>query len=143
MEEVSAPGLEGAQENINRWKSFNQGESPTAHMHHLYPALLRMPVAVRAEGKGEEYAFSIPAYACKDDLRNVVEDDMQVRNRNFVQSVELVSLQLLCTVLVLFPSYCLIPMCYVGGHYGYLEHDFPAPRIPISTEGCGEAAALR
>ena len=66
MEEVSAPGPEGAQEIINRWKSFNRGQSPTAHMHQLYPALLRMPVAMRAKGKGEEYAILVPTYACKD-----------------------------------------------------------------------------
>ena len=69
MEEVSVPGLEGAQEIINRWRSFNQGESLAAHMQQLYPALLRMPVAVQTEGKGEEYAISIPAYACKDELK--------------------------------------------------------------------------
>ena len=53
MEEVSAPGPEGAQKIINRWKPFNLGESSAAHMHQLYPTLLRMPIAVRAEGKGE------------------------------------------------------------------------------------------
>ena len=66
MEEVSAPGPEGAQEIINRWKPFNQGESPAAHMHQLYPAQLRMLVVVRAEGKGEEYFVSVLAYSCKD-----------------------------------------------------------------------------
>ena len=55
MEEVSAPGPEGAQKIINRWKPFNRGESPVAHMEQLYPTLLRMPVVVRVEGKGEEY----------------------------------------------------------------------------------------
>ena len=55
MEEVSAPGPEGAQKIINRWKPFNWGQSPVAHMEQLYPALLRMPVVVRVEGKGEEY----------------------------------------------------------------------------------------
>ena len=53
-------------------------------MEQLYPALLRMPVAVRAKGKGEEYALSIPAYACKDELKQVVEDGMLIRNCNFV-----------------------------------------------------------
>ena len=38
-------------------------------MQQLYPALLRMPIAVRVEGKGEEYVVSIPAYACKDELK--------------------------------------------------------------------------
>ena len=88
MEEVSAPGPEGAQEIINRWKPFNQGESPATHLEQLYTAMLWMPVEVRAEGKGEKYAVSILAYACKEDLKQV-EDDMHIRNRNFVQSAEL------------------------------------------------------
>ena len=95
-------------------------------MNQLYPALLRMTVAVGAEGIGEEYAILVPAYACKDELKQVVEDGMLIRNRNFVQSAELVCLQLLCTVLVLFPSYCLILMRYFAGHYGYPEYDLLA-----------------
>ena len=61
MEEVSASGPEGAQEIINHWKPFNRGESPASYMHQLYPALHRMPVAMWAEGKGKEYAVSVPA----------------------------------------------------------------------------------
>ena len=68
---------------------------------------------------------------------------MLIRNRNFVQLAELVCLQLLCFVLVLFPSYCLILMRSFSGHYDYLEYDLPASRIPVSAEGCGEAATLR
>ena len=114
-------------------------------MHHLSQSLLRMLVAMRAEGRGEEYAVSIPAYACKDELKQVVEDKMLIhnRNRNFVQSAELVCLQLQCIILVLFPSHCLIPMCSFIGSYGYPEHDLPALKIRVSAEGCGEAAALR
>ena len=52
--------------------------------------MLRMPVDVRAEGKGAKYVISIPTYACKEDLKQVVEDGMLIRNHNFVQSVELV-----------------------------------------------------
>ena len=59
-------------------------------MEQLYLALLRMSVAVRAKGKGEEYAVLVPAYTCKEDLKQVVEDDILIRNRNFVQSAELV-----------------------------------------------------
>ena len=54
MEEVSAYGPEGAQEKA-------------AYMHQLYPALLQMPVVVRAEGKGEEYVVSVPTHVCMDD----------------------------------------------------------------------------
>ena len=131
MEEVLVLGLEGAQEIINRWRPFNRGESPTAHMHQLYHALLRMPVAVQAEGRGEEYVVSVLAYACKDKLKQVVEDEMLIHNCNFVQLAELVCLQLLCTVLVLFQSYCLILMCSFVGHYGYSEYDLPTSRIPV------------
>ena len=67
--------------------------------------MLRMSVEVRAEGNGEKYVVLIPAYACKEDLKQVVEDDMLIRNDNFVQSAELVRSQLLCTVLVSLPSY--------------------------------------
>ena len=130
-----APEPEGAQEIINRWKPFNRGESPVAHMEQLYPALLRRSVATRAEGKGEEYVVSVPAYACKDELKWVVEDSMLIRNRNFVQLAELVCLQLLCTVLVSFPSYCLILMRSFASYYGYPEHDLPALRVPVSAKG--------
>ena len=43
---------------------------------------------------------SVPAYACKDELKKVVEDSMLKSNRNFVQPAELICLQLLCTILV-------------------------------------------
>ena len=61
-------------------------------MEELYLTLLRMPVAVLAKGKGEEYVVSVPAYAYKDELKQVVEDGMLIRNRSFVQSAELVCL---------------------------------------------------
>ena len=59
-------------------------------MEQLYLALLQMSVNVQAEEKGEEYVISIPTYACKEDLKQVVEDGMLIRNLNFVQSMELV-----------------------------------------------------
>ena len=83
MEEVSVPRPKGALEIINRWRPFNRGESPAAHMHQLYHVLLRMLVAVGAKGRGEEYVVSVLAYACKDELKQVVEEGMLTRNRNF------------------------------------------------------------
>ena len=44
-----------------------------------------MTVAVRVKVKGEEYVVSVPAYAYEDELKQVVEDNMLIRNRNFVQ----------------------------------------------------------
>ena len=80
--------------------------------------MLKMPVEVRAEGKGEKYAISIPTYACKEDLKQAVEDDMLKRNNNFIQSAELVCSQLLCTSLISLPNYSFILMCYYTGNYG-------------------------
>ena len=54
--------------------------------------MLRMPVEVQAEGKGEKYAVSIPTYACKEDLKQAVEYGILIHNRNFIQSAELLSL---------------------------------------------------
>ena len=104
--------------------------------------MLRMSVEVRAEGKGEKYVVSIPAYACKEDLKQAVEDGMLIRNRNFVQSAELVCSQLLCTALTSLPSHYFILMCYFAGGHGHSEHDLPAPRVLDSTKGCGEVATL-
>ena len=95
-------------------------------MHQLYPVLLRMPVTVRAEGRGEEYVVLVIAYACKDELSQVVKDKMLIRNHNFVQPTKLVCLQLLCNVLVLFSSYCLILMRSFSGHYDYPKYDLLA-----------------
>ena len=54
--------------------------------------MLRLPVAVRAGGQGEEYSISVPAGTTKEDLQQMIEDGLQVRNCNFSQSTELVSL---------------------------------------------------
>ena len=83
MEEVTVPRPEGAQEIVDWWRPFNRGESSTDHLHDLYPTMLRMPVTVLAEGQGEEYNISVPVGTIKEDLQQMIEDGMQVRNRNF------------------------------------------------------------
>ena len=143
MEEIFAPWLEGSQEIINHWDSFNRGESPVTHLDQLNLVMLRMPVEVWTKRKGEKYVISIPAYACKEDFKQVVEDGMLICNRNFVQSTERVHLQLLCTILVSLLSHCFILRCSFIGYYGYPKHDLLASRVPYSIEGCVEVAALR
>ena len=59
MEEVLVPRPEGGQKIIKYWTTFNRGESPATYLEQLY-AMLRMPVEVRAKGKGEKCAVSIP-----------------------------------------------------------------------------------
>ena len=67
---------------------------------------------------------------------------MLIRNRNFVQSVELVCSQLLCTSLVSLLNYGFILMRYFAGSHDHPKHDSPASRVSNSAEGCGEVAAL-
>ena len=105
--------------------------------------MLRMPVQVQVEGKGEKYSLSIPANAYKEDLKQVVEDGMHIHNCNFVQLAKLVRSLILCNVLGSLPSYCFILMRSFVGCYGYPEHKLSASRVPDSVEGCREVVALR
>ena len=73
MEEVTVPGLEGAQEIIDRWRPFNRDKSSADHLHDLYPTLLRMAITVRAGGQGEEYNISIPCSTSKEDLHQMIK----------------------------------------------------------------------
>ena len=84
MEEVTVPKPEGAQEIVDRWRPFNRGESSADHLHDLHPTMLRMSVTVRAKGQGEEYNISVPCGTSKEDLQQMIEDGMQVHNRNLI-----------------------------------------------------------
>ena len=50
-------------------------------------------MTVQAGGQGEEYNISVPCNTSKEDLQQMIEDGMQVRNRNFDQSTNLVSFE--------------------------------------------------
>ena len=108
MEEVTVPEPKGAQEIVDWWRPFNRGESSADHLHDLYPTMLRMPVTVRVRGQGKEYNILVPCSTSKEDLQQMIEDGMQVRNRNFDQSTELVSSEALFLILVLFSNHCRI-----------------------------------
>ena len=90
MEEVAVPRPKDIKHIIHRWKPFNQGESAAGCLDDLYPRMLRMPVATQASGLGEEYSVAVPTGIIKEDLQQIIKDGMQVRNRNYVQSTELV-----------------------------------------------------
>ena len=49
LADIVAPGPKGTREIIDRWSPFNKRESLVAHMRDLYPTLLRVPTAARAE----------------------------------------------------------------------------------------------
>ena len=52
--------------------------------------MLRMPVAARGMGLGENYSVSDPAGTRKDYIEQIIDDGIKVHNRNYVQSTELV-----------------------------------------------------
>ena len=89
-EEVSASGLEDIKRIVRRWTPFNQGESTADRLNSLYPVMLRMPVATRANGVGEDYSVTVHAGTNKEDLQQIIEDRIQIRNRNYIQPSELV-----------------------------------------------------
>ena len=84
MEEVTVPGLEGDQEIVDRWRPFNRGESSTDRLHNMYSTMLRILVTIQVGGQGEEYNISVPCCTSKEDLQQMIEDGMQVRNRNLI-----------------------------------------------------------
>ena len=73
-------GSEDIKHIIHRWKPFNQGESATDRLDNLYPRTLWMLVAAWAGGLGKEYSVAIPVGIIKEDLQQIIEDGMQVRN---------------------------------------------------------------
>ena len=83
-------GLEDIKHIINRWKPFTEGESVADCLDDFYPRTLWMPVAARAGGLDEEYFVVVLVGIIKEDLQQIIEDGMQVRNQNYVQSTELV-----------------------------------------------------
>ena len=48
-----------------------------------------MPVAARAGGLGEEYSVAVPVGIIKEYIQQIIKDEMQVCNWNYVQSIEL------------------------------------------------------
>ena len=89
-EEVSTPGQEDVKHIVCRWMPFNQAESAADRLNNLYPMLLRMSVVARDNGVGEDYSVTVPAGTNKEDLQQIIDDGIQIRNLNYIQSSELV-----------------------------------------------------
>ena len=88
--EVSAPGGDEVKHIMHRWEPFHRGESTADRLNNLYPHMFQMPLVARGMGLGEDYMVSIPARTRKEDIQRIIDDGIQVRNRNYVQSTELV-----------------------------------------------------
>ena len=88
--EVSAPGTDEVKFIMRRWEPFHRGEVAAYRMNNLYPPMYRMPVAARGMGLGEDYSMSVPVGTQKEDIERIIDDGIQVCNRNFLQSTKLV-----------------------------------------------------
>ena len=88
--EVSAPEGDEVKYIMGRWEPFHRGESAADRLNNLYPHMLRMSVVAQGMGLGEDYTVSVPAGTRKEDIQWIINDRIQVRNHNYVQSTELV-----------------------------------------------------
>ena len=83
--EVSTPGADEVKFIMRHWEPFHRGEAAADRMNNLYPPMFRMPVAAQGMGLGEDYTMSVPAGTRKEDVERIIDDGIQVRNRNYVQ----------------------------------------------------------
>ena len=90
MEKVTTPRPDDIKVILHRWRPFNRGESTANRLDDLYLRTIRMPVTAREGRLGKEYFMAVPVGTIKEDIQQIVQDGMQIRNRNYVQSAELV-----------------------------------------------------
>ena len=88
--EISALGEEEVEDILRRWEPFHRGASAADRLNSLYPPMYRVPVASRGMGLHEDYSVPVLASTPKEDFLQIIDEGIQVRNRNFVQSIELV-----------------------------------------------------
>ena len=88
--EISVPRVEEVKEVLRRWEPFHRGAIMADRLNNLYPHIYRVPVAARGMDLREDYSVTFPASTPKEDFLQINDDGIQVRNRKFVQSIELV-----------------------------------------------------
>ena len=88
--EVSAPRADEVKYIMCRWEPFHRGESVADRLNNLYPHMLWMPVAAQGMGLGEDFSVRVLVGTQKEDIQQIIDDGIQVRNRNYVQLTELV-----------------------------------------------------
>ena len=84
------PGMEEVKDILRRCDPFHREASATDRLDNLYPHIYRVLVAARSMGLRKDYSVTLPASTPKEDFLQIIDDKIQVQNRNFVQSTELV-----------------------------------------------------
>ena len=75
---------------LRHWEPFHCRASAADQLGNLYPHIYRVPVVARGLGLHEDYMMTLSASSLKEDFLQIIDDGIQVWNRNFVQSTELV-----------------------------------------------------
>ena len=88
--EVLAPRAEEVKDILRRLESFHRGASAAGQLGNLYPHMYRLSVIVRGLGLHEDYTMTLLAAIPNEDIPQIIDDGIQVRNRDFAQSTELV-----------------------------------------------------
>ena len=88
--EISTPWVEEVKDILRRREPFHREASAANRLNNLYPHIYRVPVTARGMGLHENYSVNLPTSTPKEDFQRIIDDGIQVRNRNFVQSTELV-----------------------------------------------------
>ena len=88
--EVSAPGAKEVRDILRRWEPFHRGAFVADQLGNLYPHIYRVPVVALGRGLREDYTMTLLDFTPKEDFLQIIDDGIQVRNRNFFQSTELV-----------------------------------------------------
>ena len=82
--EVSAPGVEKVNDILRSWEPFHRGASAVDQLDNLYPHTYRVPVVARGMGLREDYTMTLPASTPNEDFPQIIDNGIQVQNRNFV-----------------------------------------------------------
>ena len=88
--EVSALGAEEVKDILSHWEPFHCGASAADQLVNLYPHIYRVLVVAWGLGLREDYTVTLPSFTPKEGFLQIIDDGIQVRNRNFGQSTELV-----------------------------------------------------
>ena len=75
---------------LQRWEPFHLGAFVADRLNSLYLPMYRVLVAARGMGLHEAYTMPIPVSTPNEDFLQIIDDGIQVWNRNFVESTKLV-----------------------------------------------------
>ena len=88
--EVPAFGVEEVKDILRHWEPFHRGASGADRLGNLYSHIYRVLVVSRGLGLCEDYTMTLLASTPNEDILLIIDDGIQVWNRNFVQSTKLV-----------------------------------------------------